>query len=134
VLQEFGLEVFEHPAYCSDLAPSDFHLFLTLKGFVGDRLLQSDDEVKDAVKQWLNGLTAEVYHEGIQNLVTGYDKCQNGTLNLFLFCLYRVGNHAPAYRHLIGRSLTTCVIVQHYSSPCLSHCSFVHARKNSMRI
>jgi histone-lysine N-methyltransferase SETMAR len=27
MLQEFGWEVFEHPAYSPDLAPSDFHLF-----------------------------------------------------------------------------------------------------------
>jgi hypothetical protein len=33
--------------------------------------------VKDAVKEWLNGLAAEVYNEGIQKLVTRYDKCLN---------------------------------------------------------
>jgi histone-lysine N-methyltransferase SETMAR len=27
MLKEFGWEVFEHPAYSPDLAPSDFHLF-----------------------------------------------------------------------------------------------------------
>jgi histone-lysine N-methyltransferase SETMAR len=31
MLQEFGWEVFEHPAYSPDLAPSDFHLFPKLK-------------------------------------------------------------------------------------------------------
>ena len=31
----------------------------------------------DGFRQWLNGLTAEVYDEGIQKLVTGYDKCRN---------------------------------------------------------
>jgi hypothetical protein len=30
--------------------------------------------VKDAVKEWLNGLAAEVYDEGIQKLVTRYGK------------------------------------------------------------
>ena len=33
--------------------------------------------MKDAVKEWLNGLSAEVYDEDIQKLVTGYDKCLN---------------------------------------------------------
>jgi hypothetical protein len=33
--------------------------------------------VNDAVKEWLNGLAAEVYGEGIQKLVTCYDKCLN---------------------------------------------------------
>jgi hypothetical protein len=59
------------------LAPSDFHLFPKLKEFLGGRRFKSDEEVKDAVKEWLNGLEAEVYDEGIQKLVTRYDKCLN---------------------------------------------------------
>jgi hypothetical protein len=59
------------------LAPSDFHLFPKLKEFLGGRCFKSDEEVKDAVKEWLNGLAAEVYDEGIQKLVTRYDKCLN---------------------------------------------------------
>jgi histone-lysine N-methyltransferase SETMAR len=35
MLQEFGWEIFEHPAYSPDLAPSDFHLFPKLKEFLG---------------------------------------------------------------------------------------------------
>jgi histone-lysine N-methyltransferase SETMAR len=77
MLQEFGWEVFEHPAYCPDLAPSDFHLFPKLKEFLDGRRFESDEEVKDPVKEWLNGLAAEVYDEGIQELVTRYDKCLN---------------------------------------------------------
>jgi hypothetical protein len=85
-----------------DLAPSDFHLFPKLKEFLGGRCFTSSEEVKDAIKQWLNGLVIEVY--GIQKLITGYDKCLNGggksgekylrvcyndTIFLkFLFCLY----------------------------------------------
>jgi hypothetical protein len=37
----------------------------------------SNEEVKDAVKEWLNGLALEVYDEGIQKLVTRCDKCLN---------------------------------------------------------
>jgi histone-lysine N-methyltransferase SETMAR len=77
MLQEFGWEVFEHPAYSPDLAPSYFHLFPKLKEFLGGRRFKSDEEVKDAVKEWLNGLAAEVYDKGIQKLVTRYDKCLN---------------------------------------------------------
>jgi hypothetical protein len=77
MLQEFGLEVFEHPASSPDLVPSDFHLFPTLKEFLGGRRFISDEEVKDAVKQWLNGLAAEVYDEGIQKFFTRCDRCLN---------------------------------------------------------
>jgi hypothetical protein len=52
-------------------------LFPKLKEFLGGRRFKSDEEVKYAVKEWLNGLVAEVYDEGIQKLVTRYDKCLN---------------------------------------------------------
>jgi histone-lysine N-methyltransferase SETMAR len=77
MLQEFGLEVFKHPAFSPDLDPSDFHLFPTLKEFLGGRRFISDEEVKDAVKQWLNGLAAEVCDEGIQIFFTRCDRCLN---------------------------------------------------------
>jgi hypothetical protein len=77
MLQEFGWEGFEHPAYSPDLALSYFHLFPKFKEYLGGIRFKSDEEVKDAVKEWLNGLAAEVYDEGIQKLVTRYDKCMN---------------------------------------------------------
>jgi hypothetical protein len=73
MLQEFGWEVFERP----DLALSDFHLFPKLKEFLGGRRLKSVEEVKDDVKEWLNGLAAEVYDEGIVKLLSRLDKCLN---------------------------------------------------------
>jgi hypothetical protein len=77
MLQEFGWEVFEHPAYSPDLVPCDFHLLTKLKEFLGGRRFKSDETVKDAVKEWLSELAAEVYDEDIQKLVTRYDKCLN---------------------------------------------------------
>jgi len=47
-------------------------LFPTLKEFLDGRRFKCNEEVKDAVKQWLNGLAAGVYDEGIQKLVTGF--------------------------------------------------------------
>jgi hypothetical protein len=44
---------------------------------LGGRSLKSDEEVKDDVKQWLNGLAAAVYDEGIDKLATRYEKCLN---------------------------------------------------------
>jgi hypothetical protein len=59
--------------------------------------------VKNDFKQWLNGLAADIYDEGIQKLVTVYDKCvnvggycvekylrvcNNNTLNVFNFHLF----------------------------------------------
>jgi histone-lysine N-methyltransferase SETMAR len=77
MLPEFGWEVFEHPAYSPNLAPSNFHLFPALKEFLDGRCFKSNGEGKHAVREWLNGLTAEVCDEGIQKLVTRYDKHLN---------------------------------------------------------
>jgi hypothetical protein len=52
-------------------------LFPKFKEYLGGRLFKSNEEVEDAVKERLNGLAAEVYDEGIQKLVTRYDKCLN---------------------------------------------------------
>jgi hypothetical protein len=68
MLLEFGCAVFEHPACSPDLPPSDFHLFPKLKEFLGGRRFKSDEEAKDVVKEWLNGLAAEVCNEDIQKL------------------------------------------------------------------
>jgi hypothetical protein len=46
-----------------------------MKEFFVARCFKSNEEVKDAVKQWSNGLAAEVYDKGIQKLITWYDKC-----------------------------------------------------------
>jgi hypothetical protein len=56
------------------LAPSDFHLFQTLKEVLSGRRFKNNAEEKDAIKEWLNGLVVEVYDEGIQKLITCYDK------------------------------------------------------------
>jgi hypothetical protein len=56
MFQEFLCEVFEHPAYILELAPSDFRLFPTLKEFLGGRRFISHEEVTDVVQEWLNGM------------------------------------------------------------------------------
>jgi len=65
------------PPYDPDLAPSDFHLFLHLKKFLGGKLFDEDVDLKDAVQKWLTSQAAAFYEEGIQKLVPRYDKCLN---------------------------------------------------------
>jgi hypothetical protein len=50
-------------------------LIPTLKELLSSRYFKSNEEVKDAIKDWLKGLVVEVYDEGIQKLVTCNDKC-----------------------------------------------------------
>ena len=52
-LVKLGFTVLEHPAYSSDLAPSDYHLFGPLKDALRGRRFTSDEGVKEAVDEWL---------------------------------------------------------------------------------
>ncbi|KAJ4433160.1 hypothetical protein ANN_15417, partial [Periplaneta americana] len=46
LLDQFGWEIFDHPPYSPDLAPSDFHLFTKLKDFLVGTRFGSDEELK----------------------------------------------------------------------------------------
>lgn len=76
-LDSFKWEIFNHPPYSPDLAPSDFHLFPKLKGFLGGVRFNNDEELKAGVTTWLKNLDKTEYALGIEKLVTRYDKCLN---------------------------------------------------------
>ena len=67
----------DYPLYSPDLVPSDFHLFLHLKKFLGSKRFDDDHHLKDTVQKWLTSLAAAFYEEGIQKLVPRSDKCLN---------------------------------------------------------
>jgi hypothetical protein len=48
-----------------------FRLWPKQKEFLSGRSFNNDEEVKDALKQWLNGRVAEAKYEDVQKLVTG---------------------------------------------------------------
>jgi hypothetical protein len=74
-LEKFGLENIGHPPYSPDLAPSDFHLFPKMEEFLGGKWMATDEEAKETVTDWLHGLAADFYNEGIVKLVQRLDKC-----------------------------------------------------------
>ena len=76
LLQEFSWDVFIHPPYIPDLAPSIFHIFLYLKKFPSGQR-QNDREAEMSVTQWLQPQAADFCNTGIQKLVSRYDKCLN---------------------------------------------------------
>ena len=78
LITSFKWEQMDHPpSYSPDLAPSDYHRFLHLKKFLGGKLFDDDDDLKDAVQKWLTSQAAAFYKEGIQKLVPRYNKCIN---------------------------------------------------------
>ena len=76
-ITSFKWKKMDHTPYSPDLAPSDFHLFLHLKKFLGVKRLDDDDDLKDAVQNWLISQAAASSEEGMQKLVPRYDKCLN---------------------------------------------------------
>ena len=57
--------------YCPDLAPSDFWLFLKLRGCCYETI----EERKEAVTKVIDTLTQEDVHGALQKLLEGYKKC-----------------------------------------------------------
>ena len=72
---EFHWDTFDHPPYGPDLAPSDFYLFLKTKKHLAGRRFTDDEDLQHAVVDWLNSQAAVWYEEGINKLVSRYDKC-----------------------------------------------------------
>ena len=52
-IQNLSFECLPHPTYLPDLAPSDFHVFGQLKAVMGGKSFRSDEEVQQAVHEWL---------------------------------------------------------------------------------
>ena len=77
LLESFNWDVFNHPPYSPDLAPSDYHLFMHMKKWLGSQRFDDDEELKDAVTGWLQAQAGDFYAEGISKLVKRYDKCLN---------------------------------------------------------
>ncbi|KAJ4431881.1 TGF-beta receptor type-1, partial [Periplaneta americana] len=76
LISKFGWEQIDYPPYSSNLAPSEFHLFLHLKKFLGGQRFDGD-EVKTAMREWFASQAGEFYNEGIERLVPRLDKCLN---------------------------------------------------------
>lgn len=77
VLDVLKWEVFPHPPYSPDLAPSDYHLFPAMKTWLARQRFDDDAELREGVTTWLKSQAAEFYDTGISKLVHRYDKCLN---------------------------------------------------------
>jgi histone-lysine N-methyltransferase SETMAR len=58
-IQDLSFECLPHPPYSPDLAPSDFHVFGPLKETTGCKSFRSDEEVQQAVHEWLRSQPKE---------------------------------------------------------------------------
>jgi transposase len=54
LLDHFNWELFDHPPYSPDLAPSDYHLFTYLKNWLVSQPFNSNEGLMEGVKTWLS--------------------------------------------------------------------------------
>ena len=77
LIRLFNWEIFDHPPYSPDLVPSDYHLFTKMKVWLATQCSHTNIEFMDGVNNWLHNLVAPFFDEGLQKLVSRYDKCLN---------------------------------------------------------
>jgi transposase len=68
LLEHFNWELFDHPPYSPDPAPSDYHLLTRtyLKNWLGSQRFNSNEELMEGVKMLLSSLVADLFVIGIQ--------------------------------------------------------------------
>jgi transposase len=64
LLKRFNWELFDHPPYSPDLAPSDYHL----KNWLESQHVNNNEELMESIKTWLRLQAAGFFDTGIQNL------------------------------------------------------------------
>jgi len=62
LIKLFNWEIFDHPPYSPDLAPSDYHLFTKMKVWLATQHLHTNKELMDGVNIWLHNL-AELFFD-----------------------------------------------------------------------
>ena len=77
LIKLFNWEIFDHPPYSPDLVPSNYHLFTMMKVWLATQHFHTNKELMDVVNIWLHNLTVPFFEEGLQELVSQYDKCLN---------------------------------------------------------
>ena len=67
-LLDLGWEILIHQPYSPDLAPSDFHLFLSMSNALRNKAFANDDELNQWLLNFFALKPASFYSEGIMSL------------------------------------------------------------------
>jgi histone-lysine N-methyltransferase SETMAR len=74
-ITDLHFDTLPHPPYSPDLASSDYYMFEPLKEAMGGKKLCSDEEVQQAVHEWLRTRPQEFFSRGIHALPVRWRKC-----------------------------------------------------------
>ncbi|KAL1474652.1 hypothetical protein MTO96_020541 [Rhipicephalus appendiculatus] len=70
-----GFEILPHPPYSPDLAPSDFHLFPTMKSYLKGKHFPDDETLISEVTTWLLEQPVDFYKRGVYSCIKRWEKC-----------------------------------------------------------
>ena len=67
LIKLFNWEIFDHPPYSPDLAPSEYHLFTKAKVCLATQRFHTNEELTDGVNNWLHNLAVPFFDEDYKN-------------------------------------------------------------------
>lgn len=67
-LERLGWKLLPHPPYSPDLAPSDYHLFLSLSNDLAGKKFKNETELKQYLQSFFDSKPATFYASGIRDL------------------------------------------------------------------
>jgi hypothetical protein len=92
MLEHFNWELFDHPPYNPDLAPSGYHFFT--HGYLKN-WFNSNEELMEGVKTWLSSQTADFFERGIKNVFPNATRASvpgvttfRSSLSLYVYFLF----------------------------------------------
>ena len=67
-LKQLKWELIKHPPYSPDIAPSDYHLFLSLSNQIKEKKFKDEDELKMVIQTFFDSKSKDFYARGIYDL------------------------------------------------------------------
>ncbi|KAM0726119.1 Histone-lysine N-methyltransferase SETMAR [Formica fusca] len=83
-IAELGWEILSHPPYSPDLAPSDYHLFLSLQNFLRGKKFKNEEDIKQALVQFFASKDKTFFENGIYKLPSRWQEIINNNGNYII--------------------------------------------------
>jgi hypothetical protein len=77
LLEYCNWDLFDHPTYNSDVAPSDYHRFSYLRNLLVSHCVNNNEELMEDVKTWLSSQTVGFLETDKEKLIPRYGRCLN---------------------------------------------------------